>query len=251
MRKPPILEFDPGRASVTRPSRRRWPGKVPDRCVVTFFAEVIRKLRPRARLVGMMYSEIGKHPFYSIRHRGRSVGVLHPGVGAAFGAAMLESAISRGCRKFIACGCSGALDPELGRGEIVVPVSAVRDEGASYHYLRPSREVAASPRAVRAIERTLKRHGVPYRRGKTWTTDGFYRETAGKVRRRRREGCLVVEMEAAAFFAVAKFRNATFGQFLYRFDDVSGKKWQTGEWPAEYRLRERMFWLAAEAALSL
>lgn len=251
MRKPPILEFDPSRISVAVPSRRRWSGVPPRHCVFTFFAEVIRKIRSRAKVVGVMWSEMGRHPFYVIRYRGRRLGVLHPGLGAPLGAALLESAIARGCRKFVACGCAGALDPELGRGEIIVPVSAVRDEGVSYHYLRPGREVAAGPRAVRAIERTLRRHGVPYRRGKTWSTDAIYRETPGKVRRRRVEGCLVVEMEAAAFFAVAKYRRATFGQMLYRWDDVSGKKWEADDWRGEGALRENMFWLSAEAVFSL
>jgi len=104
----------------------------------------------------------------------------------------------------------------------VVPVSAVRDEGTSYHYLSPAREVEPSPRAVSAIKLVLERHKVPYITGKTWTTDGFFRETPGKVELRRSEGCLTVEMEAAAFFAVARFRGVTLGQVLYGGDDVGG-----------------------------
>ena len=36
----------------------------------------------------------------------------------------------------------------------------------------------------------------------TWTTDGFYRETAEKVAYRKEEGCAVVEMECSALAAV-------------------------------------------------
>lgn len=50
--------------------------------------------------------------------------------------------------------------------------------------------------------------------GKTWTTDGLFRQTRGKIKRRRDEGCLVVEMEAAAMLAVASFRGIRFGQYL-------------------------------------
>ena len=63
---------------------------------------------------------------------------------------------------------------------------------------------------------------MPFVTGKTWTTDGLYRETRGKVDRRVAEGCLTVEMEAAAFFAVAAFRGVSFGQLLYAGDDLSG-----------------------------
>jgi len=50
---------------------------------------------------------------------------------------------------------------------IVVPSAAVRDEGTSYHYLPPAREVSASPEGVAAIEQVLDQHGVPHIVGKT------------------------------------------------------------------------------------
>jgi uridine phosphorylase len=149
------------------------------------------------------------------------------------------------------------LDREIAVGHVIVPTSAVRDEGTSYHYLPPGREVSASPAAVAAITQTLEARHVPYILGKTWTTDAIFRETAGKVARRRAEGCLAVEMEAAAFFAVAQFRGVTFGQMLYGGDDVSGSEWDDrGEWggcdwQGRQSVRERLFWLAAEACLAL
>src|SRR5260370_16655149 len=85
------------------------------------------------------------------------------------------------------------------------------------------REVGADPRALAAIEKTLKRNGVDYIVGKTWTTDAIYRETRARVNARKREGCLTVEMEAAAFFAVAQFRRVQFGQILYGGDALSAQ----------------------------
>ena len=79
----------------------------------------------------------------------------------------------------------------------------------------------------------------------------FYRETAARIARRRAEGCLTVEMEAAAFFAVAQFRGVTFGQLLYGGDDVSGEAWDSRAWQSRVSIRERLFWLAAEACLSI
>ena len=115
----------------------------------------------------------------------------------------------------------------------------------------PSREVHPLPEAVAAIERVLERHKIPYVVGKTWTTDAFYRETPDKIRLRRDEGCLTVEMEAAAFFAVARFRNVLFGQMLYSGDDVSGEDWDSRDWVKRVSVREKLFWLAAEACLEL
>ena len=110
-------------------------------------------------------------------------------------------------------------------GHVIVATAAVRDEGTSYHYLPASREVAPTDDAVAAIVATLERHEIPFVTGKTWTTDALYRETRGKVARRAAEGCLTVEMEAAAFFAVARFRGVSFGQMLYAGDDLSGDAW--------------------------
>jgi uridine phosphorylase len=143
------------------------------------------------------------------------------------------------------------LDGSLTVGHLIVPTSAVRDEGTSYHYLPPSREVAADPHAVAVIEQTLQRHGVAYVTGKTWTTDAIYRETPEKIKRRRAEGCLAVEMEASALFAVAQFRGVTLGQILYGGDDVSGLEWDGRGWDKQRAVREKLFWLAAEAALEL
>ncbi len=66
---------------------------------------------------------------------------------------------------------------------------------------------------------------------------------------RKREGCLTVEMEAAAFFAVAKFRRVMLGQILYGGDDLGGK------WNDRARMRQtvraQLFELAAEACLRM
>ena len=120
---------------------------------------------------------------------------------------------------------------------MVVPTAAIRDEGTSYHYL-----AAAGPSPVGAGGRgdpcDAARHGVPHVTGTTWTTDALYRETRDKVARRVAEGCLTVEMEAAAFFAVAAFRGVAFGQLLYAGDDLSGDGWDQRGWDAHAEGRE-------------
>ena len=115
------------------------------------------------------------------------------------------------------------------------------------HYLAPSREVEA-PAEVEALESVLKRHGLAYFRTKTWTTDGIYRETPAKAARYLEEGCLTVEMEAAAFFAVAKFRKVKFGQLLYGGDAVIEEGWDGRDWHRRKDIRRNLFWLAGSGA---
>jgi uridine phosphorylase len=191
------------------------------------------------------------HVFYELEVDGQRLALFHPGVGAPVAAGMLEIAIALGCSRFIACGGAGVLDRSTPVGRIVVPQAAVRDEGTSYHYLPPSREIEASAAGVAAIDRTLQKHDLDYVVTKTWTTDAPYRETPAKVDRRRSEGCATVEMEAAAFFAVARFRGVTLAQMLYAGDDVSGEDWDHRDWANQRSVREDLFWLAVEACLSL
>jgi uridine phosphorylase len=136
-------------------------------------------------------------------------------------------------------------------GDLVVISSAIRDEGVSYHYLPPGREVIANEIGANALIRTLEERGLPHRLGKSWTTDAPYRETPDIIAKRKEEGCLVVEMEAASMMAVAQFRGVIFGQALYCGDDLSGAEWDNRGWQSRSEVRENLFWLCADACLSI
>jgi len=148
----------------------------------------------------------------------------------------MEEAIGLGCRAFCACGGAGAIRPDLALGHIVVPDAALRDEGTSYHYLPAARWVTVDAKGIRIAVQVLDELGLPHVVGPTWTTDAPYRETRAKIARRAAEGCLTVEMETAAFFAVARFRNVPFAQLLYAGDNVAGDEWDPRGWPeAEHK----------------
>jgi uridine phosphorylase len=252
----PILEFDgSGNEALIEPSRVLQPlENMPERCVLCFFQEVIAQScgNGQSSLLTHLASEVGRNPVYGLSINGQEIAVAHPGVGAPLSAGFLEELIALGARKFIACGGAGVLNSELAVGHVVVPEAAVRDEGTSYHYLPPGREAFAHPDAVTAIVDTLAKHQVPYVVGKTWTTDAVYRETPVKIAQRKAEGCITVEMEAAAFFAVAQFRGVRFGQILYCGDDLGGEIWDQRDWINGQRTtRETLFRLAVEAALQL
>lgn len=249
----PILEFDGAREAILEPAKLISPMDVPEHCVICFFAEVIQWLveTHHARLLAVSKSEIGEHPVYEIDFEGKRLAFFHPGIGAPLAIGLLEEMIARGCRKFIACGGCGVLDKDITVGHLLLPVSAIRDEGTSYHYLPPSREVEADPHALAAIESVLIRHGIDYLRTKTWTTDAIYRETAEKTAAYLAQGCLAVEMETAAFYAVAQFRDVDFGQILYGGDAVLPDAWDGRTWNSRSDIRRNLFWLAAEAAFEL
>lgn len=249
----PILEFDPAPEAFIEPSRVFEPRDVPEHCVMCFFQKVLDKvvLERKARILVAHEWADGAHPLYEIEHRGRRLAFIHAGIGAPLSAGLLEDIIARGCRKFMVCGGCGVLVPQIALGHLVVVSAAVRDEGLSYHYMPASREIQADPPGVAALEATLRERGLPFITGKTWTTDAPYRETPGKIAARRNEGCLTVEMEAASLMAVAQFRSVALGQIVYGGDDLSGEIWDERDWTSQDRVRENLFWLAADACLRL
>jgi len=249
----PILEFDSTLEAFIEPSKVIRARDLPEHCVICFFKEVIDRVivEHDAKVLVENQWEDGPHRVYEISYNHRRLAFFHPGVGSPIAAGLLEETIAFGCRKFIACGGCGVLEKEISVGHIIVVSGAVRDEGVSYHYLPPEREVIANSNAVQALVNILSSRGLPYRVGKTWTTDAPYRETPIRIAKRRAEGCLSVEMESAALIAVAQFRGAIFGQALYGGDDLSGMEWDNREWQSKSDVRENLFWLCADACLTL
>jgi uridine phosphorylase len=249
----PLTEFDPARLAMIEPGGPRPDGKVPPRLVLCFFADVTSAVVAErgGRSVARQQWEHGVHEIWELAGYRERVGVLQPGVGAPLAAGLLEEAIGLGGRAVVVCGGAGALVPELVLGHAVVPTAALRDEGTSYHYLPPSRLVAADPAGVAAVQAALAARELPYVSGTTWTTDAPYRETPAKVAARRAEGCLTVEMEAAALFAVAHFRGVPLGQVLYAGDSLAAQEWDHRSWQTAGAVRRELFDVAVDAVLAL
>ena len=76
----------------------------------------------------------------------------------------------------------------------MIPTEAYRDEGTSYHYI----ESADYIKKLSIVAEFFESKKLPYILGKTWTTDSFYRETEGNIEKRKKDGCISVEMECSA-----------------------------------------------------
>ncbi len=136
-------------------------------------------------------------------------------------------------------------------GQLVIPTAAVRDEGTSYHYVKPAREIAANERVVQIIENTIVERNVSYIKAKTWTTDAFYRETPAKINQRISENCVTVDMEASAYMAVSQYNNVAFGQIFYAGDSLAGDEWDRRDWENQTDIREFVLRLALDACMSI
>jgi uridine phosphorylase len=249
----PILEFDPVRKAIIEPSEVIPPIDVSPHCVVCFYRDIVERVAA-ASGAKTMYEDkgcYGTNPYYQFDYNGKPVVVFSPLIGASLSAGFLEIAIALGCRKFIACGGAGVLDSDIPVGAFIVPDAAIRDEGTSYHYVEPGREIDVDPEVVNTITSVLDEHSEPHQVGKIWTTDGLFRETTARIAARKKEGGVAVDMEAAALFAVAQFREVQLGYIVHGGDDVSGDEWDRRLEESRVPFTERLFWLSVEACLRL
>lgn len=68
---------------------------------------------------------------------------------------MLEEIIALGAEKIVLFGCCGVLDDLKTKDKIIIPISAVRDEGTSYHYIAASDELSSVGNSVNVLENVL------------------------------------------------------------------------------------------------
>jgi len=256
----PILEFD-GVSQPVVTAKRYLPDfvtKQADLCLVTYFSDVVELFERNFRInqVFKIRTE-GVRPCVYIMTAGKfqkPVYVVPMPIGAPQAARVIEAMCALGVKKFMVCGGAGALKDTtknpLG-DKVLIPTSAIRDEGTSYHYLPASREIELNPRVLAIIEKVLKREGEHYEIVKTWTTDAIFRETADKVLARREEGARVVEMECSCFYAVAKAKNLLLGQLLYAGDSVSTDEWDYRDWHANNEKRTKLFELSLNCLLEM
>ena len=249
----PILEFDEERNAFIRPENIIKPIYIAERCVLCFFSEAIEKIINKYpnKIVTHFKAESLSFPVYELDYKGEKIVLIQAGVGAPIAAAQIEELTAFGCKKYIACGSCGVLQKEIAVGHLIIPIMAVRDEGTSYHYVKPSREICGNMNVVKTIENIMKKREVPYIKAKTWTTDAFYRETPLKIQQRKKEGCVTVEMETSAYMAAAQYNNVEFGQILYAGDNVGGDTWDSRNYNTRTEIRELVLELALDSCIAL
>ena len=231
----PILEFDDNPQAVIMPNHEGLDLQLPKKCIYAFLEEEIDRYAQEvgAECIGEFISATKTYPVYVMDYKGEKVCLAQAPVGSAPAAQFMDWLIGYGVEKIISTGTCGVLT-NIEENAFLVPVRALRDEGASYHYAPPSRYMDVNVEVISAIEQVLEQLGVPYEEVMTWSTDGFYRETAEKVAYRKEEGCAVVEMECAALAAVAQLRGAVWGELLFTADSLADlDNYDQRDWGAE------------------
>lgn len=222
-------EFDKNKNALFNPDTYVTKSADCPKLCVSFFANTIMKEFVRCfkpQIIGHVENATAKFPVYKIKYKNKDIAVYQSPVGAPACVGNFEEVVEMGIKKLILVGSCGCLDENLEDYSIIVPTSAIRDEGTSYHYAPASDEVVLNKSTVKKVEAKLKELNVSYNKGKTWTTDAIYRETPLKVARRKEQGAITVDMECSAMAVVAKFRNVEFAQIFYAADSLAADNYQ-------------------------
>ncbi|HEX2194157.1 MAG TPA: nucleoside phosphorylase [Candidatus Limnocylindria bacterium] len=115
---------------------------------------------------------------------------------------------------FIRVGSSGALQPEIALGDLVISIGAVRLENTTDFYVHPGYPAIAHRDVVSALEQACLQLGYAHHLGLTATASGFYAPQGRAMRtlpvrypqlaeELRRQRVANLEMESSALFVLA------------------------------------------------
>lgn len=200
--------------------------KICDVAVGTFSREIYPAVLERFpnEKIGEMRASNRIKPVHLLTINDKKIVFYLSEIGASLaGTDAIEINWCTGADKFILFGSAGSLDKKKTEGKYVVPSEAYRDEGMSYHYACPADYITIKNADV--VEKIFIKHGMPFVKGRVWTTDAIYRETRGLAEKRKSEGCLAVEMELAGVQAVCDFHNIELYYFLVTGDVIDTEEY--------------------------
>ncbi|MFX0115252.1 MAG: nucleoside phosphorylase [Candidatus Hodarchaeota archaeon] len=139
------------------------------------------------------------------------ISVLTTGMGCPSTAIVLEEAYRAGARYLIRVGSTGALQPGICIGDVLIPYAAIRDERTSLNLAPAEFPAIASPKVSHVLEAASKDLKIPVRTGIVWTTDIFYASDPKEYERWAQCGAICVEMELSTIFVFGSVRGVQTG----------------------------------------
>ncbi|MBK8021967.1 MAG: nucleoside phosphorylase [Chloroflexi bacterium] len=106
--------------------------------------------------------------------QGMRITAISTGIGNPAMATVVESLARMGAKTLLRIGTTGAIQPGIELGDLIIARAAVRLDGASKAYVRPEYPAAAHQEAVMALIQACEELGYRYHVGVTASTDSWY-----------------------------------------------------------------------------
>lgn len=197
-----------------------------DACIVTFSYVIERFVLDNydCKQIGQIHFATGITPIYQIDYNGKKFAFYKTYVGAPACVGTVEDTLAViKTDKYVVFGGCGCLDKEIAHGKVMIPTEAYRDEGTSYHYAPASDYIKVKNADI--VAKFMEENGIPYVKGKTWSTDAFYRETVNNFEKHKADGCISVDMECSGLQAMCDFRNLELYMFFTSGDLLDAPEW--------------------------
>lgn len=155
--------------------------------------------------------------------------LVGPLMGAPYAVMVLETLRAWGVQTLFFLGWCGSISSDLRSGDILLPDSAIIDEGTSLHYEQYSGDIVRpSAGLCDTLIKTLQQSKLAHRKGRVWSTDAIFRETPSKIKKFQKQGALAVEMELSALCSAARFYGLSFAALLIVSDELFTLQWRPG-----------------------
>jgi len=149
--------------------------------------------------------------------KNENVIITSTGIGGPSATIAIDELARLGVRVFVRLGTTGAIQPDLCIGDIIITTAAVRLDGASGHYAPLEYPAAADFDVTRILVESAETAGIRFRAGITASSDTFYpgqerydsysgyviRRFQGTMNEWRKLNVLNYEMESAAILTAA------------------------------------------------
>lgn len=203
---------------------------IPEICILEFDGDLTDKLKQQGELTHCTSWPCFHTDMWCWSQNDIHCGIIPRTIGGPYTVLVAEQLAACGVKVVIGLASAGRVNPALPLPSVVIADNAIRDEGASYHYLPPGKTVESTQSLIPFLKNSLDKLGEPVRRGLVWTTDAPYRETQEDLTRFAEMGALAVEMQAASLFAFGKYKNLPVALVAHVTNaiDHDGKQFEKG-----------------------
>jgi AMP nucleosidase len=151
----------------------------------------------------------------AVHSRKMGVSIINFSIGAPNAALIIELLATADPKAVLFLGMCGGLHRSLEVGDFVLPTAAIRDEGASRHYMPPQVPALPTFKVQKFISQIIVEKGYDYRTGVVHTTDYRFWEFDDRFKAQLyEERALAIDMESATLFSVGFASKVPIGALL-------------------------------------
>lgn len=148
------------------------------------------------------------------------VTIINFGMGSAMAATIMDLLSAIAPQAVLFLGKCGGLKKKTKVGDLILPIAAIRGEGASDDYFGPEVPALPSFRLQRAVSSTIIQHGQDYWTGTVYTTNRRVWEHDQEFKEYLRQTrAMAIDMETATLFMVGFANEIPHGALLLVSDE--------------------------------